>query len=62
MTTFPKETTVYISNIQLGELINMDFALYNVTSVRIFTSMPTVVCAKTRMLWMPPTASKQAPV
>ena len=62
MTTYPKGTTVYTSNIQLGELIHMDFALYNVTSVHIFTSVSTVVFAKTIMLWVFPTESKWAAV
>ena len=40
----------------------MEFAFYNVTSIRGFTSMLTVVFAKTRMLWIFPTASKIEPV
>ena len=38
----------------------MDFLFYNVTSIRGFTSMLTFVCAKTRMLWVFPTAYKRA--
>ena len=40
----------------------MDFELYNVTFIRGFTSMSTVVCVKTRMLWVSPPAPKRAPV
>ena len=62
MTTFPKGTTVDTGNLQPGELIHMEFDFYNVTSIRGFTSMLTVVCANTRILWVLPTASKLAPV
>ena len=40
----------------------MDFAFYTVTSIHGFTSMLTVVCAKNRMLWVLPNASKISPV
>ena len=62
MTTFPKVTTVDKNNLQPGELIHVDFAYYNVTSIRGFTSIITVVCAKTIILWVLPTESNQAPV
>ena len=39
----------------------MYFSFYNRTSVRGFTSMLTVVCAKTVILWIFPTSSKMAP-
>ena len=61
MTNFPKGTTVDTNNLQSGELIHMDFALFNVTSIRGFNYMPTIFCEKTRMLWLFPTESKQAP-
>ena len=48
--TINKGTTVDTSKIQPGELVHTDFAFYNVTSILVFTSMLTVVCAKTRML------------
>ena len=62
MTTINKGTTVNTINLQPGELMHMEFAFYNVTSIRGFTSMLTVVCAKTKMLWVSPTAPKRAPV
>ena len=40
----------------------MGFAFYNVTSIRCFTSMLTVVYENTRMLWVFPTTSKIAHV
>ena len=60
MTTLSKGTTVDTSNIQLGELIHMDFAFYNVTSIRGFTSILTFVCTNTIMLWV--FSPKQSPV
>ena len=62
MTTFPKVTTVYTHNLQPGELIHTDFSFYAVTSIRGFTSVFTVVCAETRIIWVFPTSSKQSPV
>ena len=62
MTTLPKWTIVDKNNLQLEELIHMDFDFYNVTSIRGFTSMLPVVFANTRMLWLLPTESKLAPV
>ena len=59
MTTFPKGKTVDTTNRQPGEIIHMNFAFYNVNSIRGFTSMITVVCSKTKMLWVFPTASKK---
>ena len=40
----------------------MEFYLYNVTSVCGFTSMIIVVCDKTIILWVFPTAYKWYPV
>ena len=60
--TINKDTTVDISNLQPGELIYMDFAFYNVTSIRGFASMLIFFCANTIMIWVFPTASKRAPV
>ena len=62
MTTYPKGTTVGTTNLQQGSLIDMDFAFYNVTSICGFTFMKTVVCAKTIMICLLPSASKQSPV
>ena len=59
--TINKITTVVTSNLQKGELVHMDFAFYNVNSIRRFTSMLTVVCVKTIMLWVFPTSYKRVP-
>ena len=40
----------------------MEYVFYNVTSIRGCTSMLTVVCTKTIILWVFPTASKRSPV
>ena len=61
MKTFLKVATVYTNNFQPGELIHMDYAFYNMTSIRGFTSMLTVVCANTIVLWLFPNSSKWAP-
>ena len=42
--------------------MHMKFALYNVTSIRGFNYMLSVVCANNIMLWIFPTLSKQAPL
>ena len=62
MTTFTKVTTVDTTKLQPGELIHVDLVFYNLTSICGFSSMITVVCSNTRMLWVFPTASKWAPV
>ena len=59
MTTSPKGTIVDTNNLQLGELIHINFALQNVTSISAFNSMLTFVCTKTRKLWVFPTAPKK---
>ena len=62
MTTTNKGTTVDTSNLQPGELVHMDFEFYKVTSIYGFTSILTVVCAKTIMIWVFSNASKRLPV
>ena len=62
MSTINKGKTVETSKLQPGELVLTEFAFYNVTSIRGFTSMLTVVCAKTIMLWVSPNAFKRVPV
>ena len=62
MITLSKGTTSETSNFQPGEIIHMYFAFYNVTSICGFTSMITVICAKTRTIWVCRTASKLSPV
>ena len=34
------------TNLQKGKILHMDFALYNVTSILVITSMPPLVCEK----------------
>ena len=60
MKTFHKVTTVDTNNLQSGELIHMYFALYNVTYIHGLTTMPTIVCVKTIILWVFNTAFKKA--
>ena len=62
MINLPKGTTYDTNNLQPGELIHMDFALYNVNSIRGFTSVLTVVNAKNIMICVLPTAPKRSPV
>ena len=52
MTTFPKGTTVYTSNLKQGELIHMYFAFYNLTSIHVLTSILTVVSENTITIWV----------
>ena len=40
----------------------MDVALYNMTSIRWFTSMLTVLCENNRILWVFPIESKRSHV
>ena len=61
MKTFHKCKTVDATNLQSGELIHMDSAFYNVTSIQGLTSILIVLCSKTIMLWLFPTISKRAP-
>jgi hypothetical protein len=54
MTTFnhpprPKETSYMPS--QRGEMLHLDFSFWNVTSIRGFTSLLSIIDAKTRQLW-----------
>ena len=50
MKTITKGTTVDTSNLQPGELVQMDFSFYNVISIHGFTSILTGVCTNTRMI------------
>ncbi len=45
-----------------GEYLHLDFAFWDIPSIRHFTSMLVIVDAKTRMLWLFCTASKRAPM
>ena len=62
ITTINKGPTVDTSNLQTEEIIHVDFVFYNVTSIRGFTSMITVLCAKIIMLWVFPNSSKRSHV
>ena len=62
MSTFLTGTTVDKTYFQPGELVTIYLALCNVNSIFGFTSILTVVWAKTIMLWLFPTASKKSPV
>ena len=61
MTTTNKGTPVDNSNLLPGELIHIELLFYKATNIRGLTSMITVIYARTRMLWVFPTASKRAP-
>ena len=60
MKPLPKGITVDTNNLQQEELIHMDFYLYNMIYIYGFTSMITVVCEKTIMIWVLPNESKRA--
>ena len=62
MTTFHKGKTFDTTNLQPVEIIFMDFAFYDVNSLLGFTSVITVICANTRIIWLFPTTSKRSPV
>ena len=62
MNTINKNTAVDTSNLQPGYFFHIYFAFYNVTPIRGFTSMLTVVYTKTIMLWVSPNAFKRVPV
>ena len=62
ITTINKGPTGDTSNLQPVEIVHIDFVFYNVTSIHGFTSILTVVCEKTKIIWEFPTASKLAPI
>ena len=62
MTNLSKGKTVDTTNLQPREIIHTDFPLYNVTSVQLFNSILTVVCAKDIILWLFITEYKIYPV
>ena len=61
MTILPKCTTVDATNLEPEEIIHMEFDLYSVVHIHGFTSMSTVVCSRTRMIWILPTEYKRTP-
>ena len=62
MKTFPKVITVDTTRFQLGELIDIYFALYNVASAQGLTYMLNLVCENSTILWVFPNAPKRSPV
>ena len=50
MTNLPKVTTVDTNNLQPGELFHIYYSFYNVTSIRVFTYVITVIYAKNILL------------
>ena len=52
MIILSKETTVDTINLKLGDILHLDLAFYNVTSIQDFTTIFYAVCYKTRMLWI----------
>ncbi len=58
----PKGHTVDTTHLRRGELLHIDFAFWDITSLRGFTSMLSIIDAKTRMLWLFCTASKGSPI
>ena len=62
MTKFPKDKTVDTTHPQPGKIIHMDFAFYNFTSIRGFTSILNFICENARMIWVFTNAYKWAHV
>ena len=62
MTILLKDATVDTTNLSSEELLCMYFYLYYVDSIRGFTSIIDVLCEKTRIVCIFPTASKRFPV
>ena len=62
MTIFPKSATIDKTNLHPGELLYLDFSLYNDTSICGLTIIITAVCANTIMLSIFPTVYNQATV
>ena len=58
----PWGITLNTDNLQLGQLIHMDFYFMNITSIRKFTSVLMAIDAKARKLWKFPTQSKRPPL
>ena len=54
----PKGTTVDTTNLCIGEIMHMEFDLYNVTYIQGFTYVLNVVCATTMIIWIFTTQSK----
>jgi hypothetical protein len=58
----PKGKTLDTSHLSKGEYLHMDFAFWDVPSIRHFSGMLVIIDAKTRMLWLFCTSSKRPPM
>jgi hypothetical protein len=58
----PKGKTMTTSHLSKGEYLHMDFAFWDVPSLRQFTGMLVIIDAKTRMLWLFCTSGKRPPL
>ncbi len=47
-----KGKTVDTEKLKIAELLHIDFKFFNITSLRGFTSILTIIDAKTRKLWV----------
>jgi hypothetical protein len=62
MTHPPKSKVSTYKLTRQGQLIQIDISFWNVTSIRGFSSLLSVIDGKDRMLWMFPTANKRPPL
>lgn len=58
----PKGKTLDTTHLTKGEYLHMDFAFWDLPSLRHFTGMLVIIDAKTRMLWLFCTSSKCPPL
>ena len=58
----PKAKTTSTVLTHRGQLLHMDFSFWNITSIRGFTSLLSIIDGKERFLWNFPTASKLPPL
>ncbi len=59
---FPKGTTMSTTHLAKGEYLHLDYAFWDIPSIRHLTSMLVIADAKTCMLWLFCTSSKRAPL
>ena len=57
-----KVTIVKTTKLQPLELIHIELSFYNVNCIQCFTSMITVVCEETIMIWIFTNSNKRSPV
>jgi hypothetical protein len=62
MTTPPKAQVSSYKLTTCGQLLQLDFSFWNVTSICGFSSLLSVIDGKDHMLWVFPTASKGHPL